>query len=68
MHLAPSIFGSNIHSLLEKAFPETASIGFIGIIYLPDGSPVPEEIGFSWLASSSFIISSTFRTRSYSFI
>jgi hypothetical protein len=34
MHLAPSIFGSNIHPLLEKAFPETASIGLIGIMHL----------------------------------
>jgi hypothetical protein len=34
MHLAPSIFGSNIHPLLEKDFPEMASIGLIGIMLL----------------------------------
>jgi hypothetical protein len=34
MHRAPSIFGSNIHPFLENAFPEVASIGLIGFIYL----------------------------------
>lgn len=36
MHLALSIFGSNIHPSLEKAFPETAYIGPIVIMRLLD--------------------------------
>jgi hypothetical protein len=34
MHLVPSILGSKIQPLLEKILPETANIGFIGIMNL----------------------------------